>query len=114
MRRLIWYCALAGTFGLARGGYGDSPKPTVAELRAAATKGDAKAETELAYRLWRGDGVTTDKAEAIKLFRQAAWKGHAQAQFAYGYRLQWGLGVEKNLKEASNWFIRASNQGHAL
>src|SRR5262249_35594320 len=46
-----------GAVGLAPGGYGQPLKPTVEQLQEAAGKGDAKAQTDLAYRLWNGDGV---------------------------------------------------------
>ena len=65
-RRLIWCCALAGAVGLTPAGYGQPPKPTVEQLREAAGTGDAKAQTELAYRLWNGDGVAADWAELLQ------------------------------------------------
>jgi TPR repeat protein len=111
--RLIWCCSLAAAVGLAAVGYGQQPKPTVEKLREAAEKGDTKAQTDLAYRLWNGDGVAADKAEAINLFRRAADKGYARAQYALGFRMARGQGMPKDLAQAAEWYARSAALGYA-
>ena len=66
----------------------------------------------MAYRLWNGDGVAADKAEAVKLFRQAADQGNARAQYALGFRLARGQGVPQDVKQAADWYARSAAQGH--
>jgi TPR repeat protein len=111
--RLIWSFTLAGAVGLAAVGYGQPPKPTVERLREAAEKGDTKAQTDLAYRLWNGDGVAADKAEAVKLFRRAAEKGYARAQYALGFQMARGQGMPKDLAQAAEWYARSAVLGYA-
>lgn len=105
---------LAASLVLPAAIHGQPPKPTIEQLREAAGKGEANAQTDLAYRLWNGDGVAADQAEANKLFRQAADKGHAQSQYALGFRLKYGLGVAQDIKQSAIYYNQAAVQGHPL
>src|SRR5204862_3351036 len=111
-RGLIWGCAGAGAVGLTQAGYGQPPKPTVEQLREAAGTGDAKAQTELAYRLWNGDGAAADWAEALKLFRQAADKGYPPAQYALGFRMDKGQGAAQDAAHAAELYARLASRGY--
>ena len=93
---------------------------SAAELKAAADRGDAKAQFDLGGRCIDGDGVLRDPAEAAKWFRKAAEgfrkaadEGSAVAQFSLGVCYREGQGVPKDDAEAVKWFRKAADQGYA-
>jgi hypothetical protein len=49
----------------------------------------------LAYLLYSGLGIATDKERAIKLWRLAAYAGQSEAQWHLGVALEQGAGVER-------------------
>ena len=53
-----------------------------------------------------GDGVTKDKAEALKWYRKAADQGHAKAQYALGWMFANGDGVTMIKRRPLNGFTR--------
>lgn len=89
------------------------PAPTNAPPQ---KKMEARTPAELfqaGQKLWDGQGVTKDPAEAVKLFQVAAGQGNsaAQAYLAAAYRT--GVGIEKNPAESVRWFRAAAEQGDA-
>ena len=102
------------------------------EFRAAAIKGDAKAQYNLGYMFEFGQGVTQDTGEAMKWYRLAADQGLANAQYAIGLLFDTqgmpGLpdsvmevlksakvefGVPKDYEKAMYWYRLAAEQGFA-
>jgi TPR repeat protein len=61
---------------------------------------------------YKGEEVTKDLAEAVKLFRLAADQGHAGAQQKLGVCYYKGEGVTRDLDEAVKWVRLAVEQGH--
>jgi TPR repeat protein len=87
----------------------------MAELRAlvaAATQGNAKAQTMLGLAYELGHGVVRDVLQAGHLYWQAALAGEARAQFALGLLYELGTGAEPNPTLARPWYERAAAQGH--
>lgn len=82
-------------------------------VRAAAEAGDAAARLALANRLYFGDGVAPDDAEACRWMRSAAEAGIAEAQSKLGYFLRFGVGTPPDPKGAVPWFRRALRGGYA-
>jgi localization factor PodJL len=82
-------------------------------LRAAAAKGDAAAQYEIAQRFAEGRGVAQNFTEAAEWFERAATQGLAPAQFRLGGLFQNGLGVKKNLETARQFYIAAGEAGNA-
>lgn len=78
--------------------------------RALADEDDAFAQSSLGYMYRRGEGVTTDEAEALKWYRKAAEKGYAPAQSNLGFMYQFGKGVPQDLDVAVFWYGKASRQ----
>jgi len=78
-----------------------------------AKQGDAKAQYNLGFMYYIGDGVPKDKKEAVKWFRLAAEQGHAYAQYRLGNMYDKGRGVPEDDKEAMKWFRLAAEQGIA-
>ena len=83
------------------------------KLRMSAEKGDASAQSNLAQRYYKGEGVITDKAEAVKWYRKAAEQGLAAAQFGLGLCYYNGEGVVQDKAEAAKLLHKAAEQGHA-
>jgi hypothetical protein len=84
----------------------------VSELRAAAAKGSAGAQYELAERL-AVDGVDADRSEAVVWLERAAKQGHAEAQTHLSWALHLGIGVAANDVAAVKWERLAAQQGQA-
>jgi TPR repeat protein len=86
----------------------------LAEIRAGANKGDAKAQYELARAFFSGTlGVAKDEAEAVKWFRKAAEQNVADAQYNLGVCYANGQGVTEDAAEAVKWFRKAAEQNLA-
>jgi len=86
----------------------------LAEIRAGADKGDAKAQYELGRAFFSGTlGVAKDEAEAVKWFRKAAEQNVADAQFSLGVCYANGRGVAEDDAEAVKWFRKAAEQNYA-
>ena len=92
----------------------EADRKLLAEIRAGADKGDAKAQYELGCAFFSGTlGVAKDKAEAVKWFRKAAEQNVADAQFSLGVCHANGRGVTKDDAEAVKWFRKAAEQNYA-
>ena len=84
----------------------------LAELRAKAEAGDAKAQNELGETFQTGKlGVRKDAVAAVKWFRQAAAQNLAAAQSNLGGCYERGDGVAKYELEAYKWVLLAAAQG---
>jgi localization factor PodJL len=84
-----------------------------AQLRSAATDGDAAAAYEIAARFAAGRGVPANTEEAARWFERAASKGLVPAQFRYASMLEKGIGVKKDLNKARRLYIAAATKGNA-
>ena len=92
----------------------EADRKVLAEIRAGADKGDAKAQYELGRAFFSGTlGVAKDEAEAVKWFRKAAEQNVAAAQFSLGVCYANGRGVTKDDAEAVKWFRKAAEQNFA-
>lgn len=86
--------------------------PALEELLLAAEAEDAKAQTELANRYYRGeDGEAPDYREAFYWFRLAADQGDARAQYGLGQMYSKGLFVGTDLVEAARFFHLSAEKG---
>ena len=84
----------------------------VAEIRAAAEKGDPSGEYLLGRMLIEGVFMERRTEVGMIWLRRAAHKGHADAQYRLGH-LMASENVEFMLGEnAAKWFRRAAEQGH--
>ncbi len=79
-----------------------------------ADKGDAKAESELAYMYSHGQGVPQDYSEALRWRRKAAEQGYPGGEDGLGYMYLYGLGVSQDYTEALRWYRKAADQGDAM
>src|SRR6266581_3241459 len=92
----------------------EADRKVLAEIRAGADKGDAKAQYELGRAFFSGTlGVAKDEAEAVKWFHKAAEQNVADAQFSLGVCYANGRGVAKDDAEAVKWFRKAAEQNDA-
>ena len=91
----------------------EADRKVLAEIRAGADKGDAKARYELGRAFFSGAlGVAKDEAEAVKWFRKAAEQNLADAQYILGVCYDSGEGVAKDEIEAYKWWLLAAGQGN--
>ena len=92
---------------------GDLPL-AVKEFRAAAEKGEADSQFNLALMYEKGIGVTKDEKEAVVWYRKSAEQGNAYAQFNLGVLYEHGRGCTVDFALANQWYRKASVQGDAL
>jgi TPR repeat protein len=86
----------------------------MAELQAAAKKGNPKAEAQLGEMMLRGEGIDKDEGKAVALLEKAARAGHSAAAFRIGMLLANGDGgVAKDMERALAYFRAAAAGGEA-
>lgn len=83
----------------------------IAQLTAAAERGDAETQYRLGQAYVRGVGVRKDIVRAHGLFKQAAEQGHAEAIGGLGYFYANGFVVKQDLAEAAEWFRKGAEKG---
>jgi uncharacterized protein len=84
----------------------------ISELIEKADKGDAEAQTALAERYQKGEGVPKNDAEAAKWYRKAAEQGNPDAQVNLGLMQANGQGGPRDYGEAVEWYRKAAEQGN--
>ena len=87
---------------------------TIATARAAAERGDARAQYFLATHYFNGEDVPRDYAEAARYMRAAAENGYPPAENNYGACCFQGWGRKPDPVEAVHWFRRAAAKGDPL
>ena len=85
----------------------------VIKAKAAAEKGDAKAQFRYAEMLRDGRGVAKNLHEAVAWTRKAADGGLAAAQCQMGLFYMNGIGVDHDEDKAVEWLKKAATQNHA-
>ncbi len=81
-------------------------------LRHAASKGDPRAQFEVAARYAEGKGIPQDFGQAATWYQRAATQGLAAAQYRLGALYERGLGVTADPGRARVWYNRAAEQGN--
>jgi uncharacterized protein len=84
------------------------------EFRAAAEKGEADCQFNLALMYEKGIGVTKDEKEAVVWYRKSAEQGNSNAQFNLGVLYENGRGCAVDFAKANHWYRQAAVQGDAL
>ena len=84
------------------------------EFRAAADKGEADCQFNLALMYEKGIAVTQDEKEAVVWYRKSAEQGFPNAQFNLGVLYENGRGCAVDFAQANQWYRKASVQGDAL
>lgn len=85
---------------------------TPRQLRAAAERGDARAQFRLGALYARGHGVAKDYRKAMQWYRRAAAQGHAKAQLSLGVLYQKGVSIRYGYTEAVRLYRAAAEQGN--
>ena len=86
----------------------------IQQLKKEAQQGNAKAQCDLGYAYFTGNGVTKDEKQAVIWFRKAAENGNITAQSNLAYCYQEGVGIAKDLKQAFVWQKKAAEQGDLM
>jgi hypothetical protein len=80
-------------------------------FRAAADKGNARAQYDLGVLYERGRGVPVDFAAAAEWYRKAAQQQYPLAEFNLAVVYTKGQGMRQDLSEAAQWYRRAAGHG---
>jgi TPR repeat protein len=84
---------------------------SLADLTAAAGKGEAPAQFELGRRYLRGEGVETNLMAAAQWIRKSAEAGLAVAQNRMGVMTEEGTGVPQDTADAVRWYRLGADGG---
>jgi TPR repeat protein len=84
------------------------------EFRAAADKGDADSQFNVALMFEKGIGVGKDEKEAVAWYGKSAAQGNGNAQFNLGVMYENGRGTAVDFTKANEWYRKASVQGDPL
>jgi TPR repeat protein len=76
--------------------------------RRAAERGDRDAQYHLGLLYRDGQGVPTDRAQALAWFRKSADQGFTDSQLQIGVMYAQGLGVPRDYAQAREWYLRAA------
>ena len=87
--------------------------PSIANLRAKAILGDARAQYELGVSIGIGSGVPADRHAGARWVRRAAEQGYVKAQMYLGLLYEFGKGVPQDYEQALLWFGKAADNGDA-
>ena len=88
-------------------------KKAFVPCKQAVEQGDARAQNNLGWMYFYGEGVGQNKREAAKWYRLAAEQGYANAQNNLGWMYFYGEGVQQDKQEAAKWYRLAAEQGNA-
>ena len=78
----------------------------------AALQGDLHAQTNFAYMLEEGLGITRNTDQALSWYSQAAQSGDPEAQFQIGLRFLHGRFVPRDQKRGLRWIEFAAEKNH--
>ncbi len=85
-----------------------------AEFERLAEQGDKKAQANLGYMYYVGEGVAQDYVQAVKWYKKAAILGDRDSQYNLAVAYAFGEGVKQDYKDAYQWYRRAAEQEHAV
>ena len=91
----------------------DSFESEFQETMQMAKRGDASAQSQLAFMYSASMGVQQDDAQALYWYKKAAEQGNAIAQHNLGFMYKNGQGVQQDYAQAFYWFKKAAEQGNA-
>lgn len=86
------------------------PSSQLSALTQKAEKGNLQAQTELAERYYKGDGVAANPGLAAHWYGKLAEKGVANAQMTLALMYIKGNGVTKDNAKAVHWLTQAAEQ----
>jgi TPR repeat protein len=76
-------------------------------------RGDAEAETSLAWLYEEGYGVPKDPAQAVHWYRLAAEQENPESQRSLAQLTERGAGTRRDAAEAAKWYASAAEHGDA-
>lgn len=84
------------------------------EYKALAERGDVRAQLNVGWMYYYGEGVRQDKTQAMVWYLKAAGQGDVTSMFNLAYSYEHGEGVKPDLNESQRWYKVAVEQGNAL
>ncbi|MFZ4542042.1 MAG: tetratricopeptide repeat protein [Rickettsiales bacterium] len=79
-----------------------------------AKQGNEKAQINLGFAYYKGNGVEKNIPEAIKWLKIPAERGNANIQLYLGTIYSDGGGVAQDHKSASDWYRKSAERGNTL
>jgi TPR repeat protein len=61
----------------------------------------------------RGQAVSADQTEALRLYQLSAAQGNGEGMNAVAYKYQYGTGVAVDISQAVQWYCKAVERGNA-
>ncbi len=95
-----------GVAAYTRGDYATA----IREWRPLVTKGNAKAQHNLGFMYFYGEGVSQSYSVAMRWWHKAAEQGYAKAQFSIGATHALGYGVHRDYVLAHKWLSLSAAQ----
>jgi len=77
----------------------------------AAILGHVKAQFDIGYMFYKGQGVIPDNMKAVEWYRESAANGYTAAQYRIGVMYKDGIGVPQDYVKAHMWFNVAAAAG---
>jgi len=84
------------------------------EYKTFAERGDARAQVNVGWMYYNGEGVRQDKALALVWYHKAAEQGDVTSIFNLAYGYEHGDGVQQDLNESGRWYAKVAEQRGAL
>ena len=84
------------------------------EYRILAERGDVRAQVNVGWMNYYGEGVPQDKGQALIWYRKAAEQGDITSMFNLAYGYEHGDGVGQDLNESRRWYRTIAEQKNAL
>ncbi|MDD5285830.1 MAG: tetratricopeptide repeat protein [Desulfuromonadaceae bacterium] len=79
-----------------------------------AERGDVRAQLNVGWMYYYGEGVPQNKAMALDWYRKAAKQGDVTSMFNLAYAYEHGDGVILDLNESRRWYGKVAEQRNAL
>ena len=96
----------------ARGSTAERSSDPIVLLTSRAERGDAQAQSALAFAYLGSPGITRDVSSAAHWAQSAAAQGDANAQYLIGSLSLSGTGVPRDPQQAISWFTRSAAAGN--
>ena len=108
----ICFVLLMGTLSSVYGGSCFEKPYDVDDCRVKAEQGHSRAQYNLGWMYYHGNGVLQEYKESVRWYRKSAEQGYSKAQYNLGQLYRQGKGVSQDYKQAVEWVRKAAEQGH--
>ena len=114
MKMLLKICfvLLLTTFSIAYAGSCFEKPYDVDDCRVKAEQGHSRAQYNLGWMYYHGNGVLQEYKESVRWYRKSAEQGYSKAQYNLGVMYAKGQGVPKDSERAQMYWKKAAVSDH--